>query len=163
MTEKKLRREILDGGREAVREMIEENYEAVYRYCYYRLGDRAAAQDAAQEVFLKFLSSLPEYQERGKLRNYLYVIAGNTVKDMFRKKRETAFGEPVKEQYEGMEEQVHVRLALQRLSEEERELVVLRYYQELRLKDIARIVGMPVSNVRYRLKKAERKLEEVLK
>lgn len=165
MTERKLKRGLLCGEEEAIRQVIEENYEAIYRYCYYHLGERMAAQDAAQDVFLKFLSSLGQYREWGKIKNYLYVIARNTVKDKRKKKQEIVLEhlpETGMEREEPMEEQVLIRLAFRELSREEQELIILRYYQDLRLKDIAKVMGMPISNVRYHLKKAEQRLKEVL-
>ena len=56
-----------------------------------------------------------------------------------------------------------VQEALSVLEKTEKEIVILRYYQDLRIKDISRIMGMPASTVRYRLKAAERILKEKLK
>lgn len=52
--------------------------------------------------------------------------------------------------------------ALDALEPEERELIILRYYQEMRLKDIAAVMEMPVSTARYKLKQAEKILREKL-
>ena len=87
------------------------------------------------------------------------------MKDKRKKKQEIVLEhlpETGMEREEPMEEQVLIRLALRELSREEQELIILRYYQDLRLKDIAKVMGMPISNVRYHLKKAEQRLKEVL-
>ena len=52
--------------------------------------------------------------------------------------------------------------ALDELEPEEREMIILRYYQDMRLKDIACIMDIPVSTVRYRLKQTESKLRDKL-
>ena len=59
-------------------------------------------------------------------------------------------------------ERVGVREALAALESPDREIVILRYYQELKLKDIAVVMGMPASTVRYRLKAAEKELRRRL-
>jgi len=58
--------------------------------------------------------------------------------------------------------QMYLTMALEELSEIEREIVILRYYQDLRLKEIAQILQMPVSTVRYRLKQAKKQMQEKL-
>ena len=55
-------------------------------------------------------------------------------------------------------ERVEIREALAALDSPDREIVILRYYQELKIKDIAAVMNMPASTVRYRLKTAEKEL-----
>ncbi len=66
---------------EKLDELIRENYIHIYKYCFYHLGDKETAEDITQDVFLKFLRGLEDYYEYGKLKNYLYVVAKNTMKD----------------------------------------------------------------------------------
>ncbi len=58
----------------------------VYRYCYLRLGDRAAAEDATSEVFIKALAALRSYRDRS-FRGWLFTIAHNVVTDTLRRRR----------------------------------------------------------------------------
>lgn len=148
--------------------LITDNYKEIYRYCFFRLNHRQAAEDITQEVFLKFLDSLDSYRDYGKIRNYLYVIAGNLIKNYHKKPGETCVGEigDGEEAQDGTDrivDRVMVQEALSVLEKTEKEIVILRYYQDLRIKDISRIMGMPASTVRYRLKAAERILKEKLK
>ena len=53
--------------------LITDNYEPIYKYCCRHLNQRQAAEDITQETFLKFLNSLDNYRDYGKIRNYLYV------------------------------------------------------------------------------------------
>ena len=55
-------------------------------------------------------------------------------------------------------ERVEIREALAALDSPDREIVILRFYQELKVKDIAGVMNMPASTVRYRLKTAEKEL-----
>lgn len=61
----------------------------VYRYCFVRLGDRLAAEDATSETFLKALAALPEHRE-GAFAAWLFRIAHNTTVDVHRRRRPTA-------------------------------------------------------------------------
>lgn len=167
-------------------DLIRENYGNIYKYCYRLLRDKTLAEDITQEVFLKFLNSMERYREFGKMKNYLYVIAGNTVRD-YMKKASTVYETTMDTQTEcpgiksgflygnigrsvtsnttascGNEEvdrlldRIQVMEALDILELKDREMIILQYYHEMRLKEIAVIMQMPVSTVRYRLKQAEK-------
>ena len=146
--------------------IILEHYEEIYKYCYRHLGRKEPAEDITQEVFLKFMVHSGEYREKGKMRNYLYVIARNAIRD-FRKKKtlEDRYSVPELGQSDEtgqMIERIHIADCLASLSHADRELIILRYYQELKFKDIAAILEMPVSTVRYQMKQAEQRLKERL-
>ena len=68
--------------------LYERHVAAVYRYCFSRLGDREAAEDATGEVFLKALQSIAEFRG-GAVGAWLIVIARNTVVDAVRRRRPT--------------------------------------------------------------------------
>lgn len=148
--------------------LIADNYEDIYRYCCYHLGQRQTAEDITQEVFLKFLNNLDSYKDYGKIKNYLYVIAGNLIKNYFKKPKEVCADE-IEGQEEGAQDDTDNILdrmmildALSALEKTEKDIVILRYYQDLRIKDISRITGIPPSTVRYKLKRAEEILRERL-
>ncbi len=62
----------------------------IYRYCYLRLGDRAAAEDATSEIFTKALAALPGYRAGGSFAAWLFRIAHNVVHDVYRRAHSTA-------------------------------------------------------------------------
>ena len=62
----------------------------IYRYCYLRLGERTAAEDAASEVFTKALAALPAYRANGAFSAWLFRIAHNVVQDVYRRAHPTA-------------------------------------------------------------------------
>lgn len=61
-------------------------YSSIYQYCLLHINDPYEAEDLTQEVFTRFFSNLYRYKEYGKVKNYLYTIAGNTVKNYYKRK-----------------------------------------------------------------------------
>ena len=111
----------------------EEQYDKIYRYCYFRLKNQEVAEDITQETFLRFLES-NTYEERGCALRYLYTIARNLCIAEYRKPIEYQLKEEdlVDEQAEETWlEQIAVELALKTLTEEEQELILLRYVNEV--------------------------------
>ena len=65
---------------------LEEEYDKIYRYCYYKLRSRETAEDITQETFLRFFAS-DSYYDRGQALRYLYTIARNLCVDEWRKSK----------------------------------------------------------------------------
>ncbi len=167
------------GDEEAVEGFVRKYYPAVLRYCFLRIDDAGYAQDAVQETFERFFSSFDRYRHYGKAANYLYVIAGNVCRDYYRKQREFAAGnaEEVEEQTgpggalsprppaspEDIEFRIDIREAFERLPLELREPAILFFCQERRQQEIAKILGISLPLVKYRLRKARERLRELLK
>ncbi|MBW4838632.1 MAG: RNA polymerase sigma factor [Paenibacillaceae bacterium] len=122
---------------------IEELYDKIYRYCYYKVGNASLAEDLTQETCLKYFAQ-NSYIERGKPLAYLYTIARNLCMDTFRKKQpEQLAGElPDTDSLDRLELQIVVRQALTTLPELEQELLLLRYANELAVSEIAAITGL---------------------
>lgn len=135
----------------------EAQYDKIYRYCYFKLNNEAVAEDITQEVFLRFLEN-STYQEDGKGLNYLYTIARNLCIDEYRRKVcEELPGDLEDERAEeGMLESLSMRLALEKLTPMERELVLLRYVNEVPVKVICELQECS----RFAL---NRKLKQILK
>ena len=75
------------GDAEACAALYSRHYDAVYRYCYYRLGDSSLAEDLAGEVFVRMVEKLDTFQLRGRpLLAWLYTISRNLVADVHRDK-----------------------------------------------------------------------------
>lgn len=112
---------------------IEENYDKVFRYCYYRLQNRQIAEDITQETFLRFLNS--GYKEQHKEIRYLYTIARNLCIDEARKPKASELP-PDYEYSDGgsgaadLDNHLFMKDILAKLTEEDRALLVLRYVNE---------------------------------
>ena len=95
---------------------IEEQYDKIFRYCYYRVHNRELAEDLTQETFLRFLNS--HYEERGERIRYLYTIARNLCIEESRRVRLGELPEDISDDGLQEEELVHslqVREALAKL------------------------------------------------
>ncbi len=167
MTEKKIVRKIQDGDTQLLDQLFQSYYGQVYAYCYRHTGHREAAQDLTQETFLRVVQSLDQYREYGKFANYLYVVAGNLCRDYYRRKLWYPIADYERQsqaqEAEEVEDRLAVRQALEELDGEVREAVILRFYQQLRYQDIARILGITVSTAKYRVKQGTRQLSAFLK
>lgn len=145
---------------------LEEQYDKIYRYCYFRLHHQQTAEDITQETFLRFLESR-NYCDRGKKIRYLYTIARNLCMDAYRGKTTEPLPEEEPDQTgERQEEEVLNRIvmrnALAQLEEEEQELLLLRYVQELSVSDICGILETSRFSVYRRTQKALKRLRDLL-
>ena len=146
------------GDEGAVDAFVRAHYPAILRYCRLRAPDWA--EDAAQETFVRFFESFERYRHCGRARNYLYVIAGNVCRDLRRRKRELPMEEvplpPAEDR--GAELRVDLGRALERLAPELREAAVLYFAQGLKQREIARILGIGLPLVKYRVRRAREAL-----
>lgn len=142
------------------------HYDKIYRYCYYKLKQRELAEDITQETFLRFLNHGHDFHAVHALP-YLYTIARNLCIDEYRKKKPFLALEEEQLEDIGAEEKmfagVSVRIALEKLEEEERELLMLRYVNEVPVYVICRIFALSRYSVYRKLKTALKKLEESLR
>ncbi|MGB4093944.1 MAG: sigma-70 family RNA polymerase sigma factor [Ruminococcus flavefaciens] len=123
---------------------LKDQYEKIFRFCFFKLHDRTAAEDLTQETFLRFLES-SHYTNMNKELHYLYTIAGNLCADHFRKKASVELTEniPDSKDYEDcILTNVALGNAIKALPEEERELIVLRYVNEVPVVVLAELYGI---------------------
>lgn len=134
---------ITEGGERQQSMDIEEQYDKIFRFCYYRVHNTDIAQDLTQETFLRFMNS--DYKERGEQMRYLYTIARNLCIDESRKARTTELPEDYSDEGSGSDDlirKIEVNQALDKMPEEDRELLILRYMNDVPLADIGKIMGV---------------------
>lgn len=139
--------------------MILKYYDDIFCYCYHQLGNREAAEDICQDTFVSFIEHETEYHAYGKLKNYLYTIARNKCIDYFRKATPIYVDEIPDKGQESFEKEIEMRHLVATLPEEYRQVIILRFFQDLKYKDIAEILGTNASNVKYKVKKALKMME----
>lgn len=146
----------------------EVQYDKIYRYCYFKVSNAAVAEDITQETFLRFLEN-STYKENGKALNYLYTIARNLCIDEYRKRVTEELPDELAEEtgVDGMAESVIdglvMRQALEKLTPMERELVLLRYVNEVPVKVICELQECSRFSLNRRLKQILKKLRSYLR
>ena len=144
---------------------IEEQYDKIYRYCYFKLYDKQLAQDITQEAFLRFYRQGLSLDSNKELP-YLYTIAKNLCVDSFRSKTAQSIEEVIEEiTYDPTEDwisNIALRMVISKLPQEEQELIFLRYVNEIGVAAICRITGFSRFAVYRRLTKALKWLKEEL-
>lgn len=154
-----------EGDEAALEEIIAGAYPDVFRYCLRHTPDRQSAEDAAQETFLKAVRHLDAYAHRGKFRAYLYKLAANTCADLWRRsgRAQPAVPEACFEPgFERVEAELDLERLISALPEKQREVVVLRFVHELKLREIAEVLDEPLRTVQSRLRAALKALEKHL-
>lgn len=151
--------------------IIDEHAEHLLRLAYFYVKDRHAAEDIVQEVFIKF--SLQAYEERGHLRAYLSTLTINKSKDYLKswhyKKiivQEKLFLGRAKVHRDELieaEERSKIGAAILALSLQYREPILLYYYEEMKIAEIAIVLNIPENTVKTRLRRAREALKPFLK
>lgn len=167
------------GNDGAFDKFVRKYYTEILRYCRYHCLDFIEAEDLTQETFLRFFKNLQSYQHIGKAKNYLYVIAGNLCKNYARKWKAESVEQEALERASasesnsafdsasdgGMgqwENRLYVEQALNQLPLELREIIILIYFQECRLSEVADILQIGLPLVKYRHKRAKEELKRLM-
>lgn len=165
-------------GNEVAIEMFVRQYEtSVFRLALSIVGDSAEANEITQETFLSALRSLPKYEEKRSLKAWLYTIALNYSRSHLRKRK---ILERLKTTLTGIfqleaqkqaspedamitnEKEAAVWTSLNELDERYRIVIILRYFHELSIAEIAEILGISEGTIHSRLHNAREKLRNAL-
>lgn len=148
------------GDREALGLLWDEITPRLYGYLLNTLRDRALAEDILQATWLKAIEALPKFQQRNvQISSWLFAIARNECRQHWRKSnREISFDTAIHElpgkDDLGSQNKILVEQILAPLSEDDRELIRLRYIADLSLNEIAKILSINFIAVRVRLHRA---------
>ncbi len=166
-------RRIQNGDPEAFEALVRKYYQNIYQFCVRRCnGDTALAADLTQDTFLKLIEHIHQYRLTGKFINFLLTIAVNTCNNHFKKKapdladmdRLSAVVDPlnVSEEILRQENARIIQQAIDRLPDMQKEAVILRFYHDRKLKEIAAITGVSLPTAKSRLKQGLDKLKRYL-
>jgi RNA polymerase sigma-70 factor (ECF subfamily) len=153
-------------------EIYRRHAQQVYGYIYYRLGDQHAAEDLAADVFVKALAGIKGYSWRGTpLLAWLYRIAHNVTADYrkaaARRMGMQATGEPElvedrQDRLEELDERTDMMKAIRALTEEQQQVVILRFYQGLSNAEVSRVMGKPEGAVKALQARGLRSLRRII-
>ena len=172
MTDEALMRAVRDGDLAKLGQLFERYHVPLFDFLTRVTGDRTAAEDLVQDIFMRILKYRATFRDVGSFETWLFSIARNARADYFRKRRpseplaEDAMEQPESSpgparQLEAEREHARLRRALMQLREDKRELLVLARYQDMKYEQIAEVLGIEVGAVKVRVHRAIRELREI--
>jgi len=171
----------LSGDEAAWEALVRTHTRRVYGFCYRFTGKDSEAQDLTQEVFLRVFRSLKSYRsDEGAFATWLARLSRNLLIDHYRRSRQERATDSIEEQLPMIEERAAtsarpegllagreaseiLQAALQRLSPDLREAVILRDLQEMEYREIADVLKVPEGTVKSRLNRGRAELARVLR
>ena len=149
----------------------EECKEAVYGYLYYMTKDVQLAEDLSQETFLKIYLNIGKYKEKSSVKTWALKIAHNVFCTYARKKQpilleEQSFDVIPSIEYQPesnvihKEEEVLIRNIMLSLREQERTILLLRDYEDLKYEEIAQLLNLSIDVVKVRIHRARQKFQK---
>ncbi|MBD3672389.1 MAG: sigma-70 family RNA polymerase sigma factor [Planctomycetaceae bacterium] len=180
-TDAELIEQCLSGQAAAFGQLVQRHQNRLFNSLYRMLGSREDADDVAQEAFVAAFQKLDTFRGDSQFYSWLFRIAYNTAISMKRKtKLKTVSADKLKETsghepddntpehrpehgIEVEETQAAVQQALNELSDEYREAIVLKEMEELSYEEIAELAEVPIGTIRSRLHRARAELREKLR
>jgi RNA polymerase sigma-70 factor, ECF subfamily len=165
---------------ELLDQLIEQYQHRLYRYLLFLTADRALAEDLFQETWVRVLERGHQYNAKSKFESWLFAIARHLVIDVSRRKKMRSLEEladpETNQPYEppdecaasvlqllvARENQQAVQLSLLKLPAYYREVLLLRFHEELGLEEIAAVLSTPISTVKSRLYRGLEALKSAL-
>ena len=165
--------QLVQAGRaqEAFERLVPAYRRRVFGLAYSILHDRAAAEDLAQEVFVKLWQALPRYDGRAQLSTWIYAITRNAAVSALRSRRRTVSlsDEGVQAEAEGIARETAdspddaaLRRRIEALPEKQRQAVTLYYLDERPVDEVAAMMGIPVNTAKTHLHRARASLAAAL-
>ena len=180
-------RRCLAGDAVAWEELVQRHHRRIYNLCYRFAGSADDAQDLTQEVFIKMYRTLKSYDvEKGAFMTWVTTITRNLLVDHFRKSKQDRMTDsldaapsehedamPLSDQIQdqgpapdaraqSVEVGAAVHQALQKLSPDLREAVILRDLQDMDYRDIATVLKVPEGTVKSRINRGRAELARLL-
>ncbi|HVW66112.1 MAG TPA: RNA polymerase sigma factor [Candidatus Peribacteraceae bacterium] len=146
--------------------------DAIFRHCYFRVFDRERGKDLMQEVFMRAWEYLCKGEKVLNMRAFLYRIANNLIVDESRKRKETSLEKLQEEGFDpGKDEtpRMHSRIEHSRvikklggLDDHYRDIIIMRYINDLSPSEIAEVTGESANTVSVRIYRGLKQLRSLL-
>ncbi len=150
----------------------------IYRYTYYRIGERARAEELTAELFVRLLENIGDFRFGPRdhamaLTGWIYRIAHNLVVDEYRRQQVRGLAEPFSEDLDeeldsDLPEDFHLtradlQIALTQLTDEQQTVVILRFAEGMTGAEIGEVLGKPETAVKALQRRALAKLKRYLR
>lgn len=165
LDDRKVIERVLKGDTEAFNLLVRQWEKPIYNFILRMIGDRDQAMDLCQDTFLKAYRELDALKDLDRFAAWLYRIAHNTCFSTIRRNYGKTWVELDPDRNPTrmpLEDRLAVQKALQFLPEEQREVVVLKVFHDLKFEEIAAVQNAPVSTVKSRLYMGFEKLRSIL-
>lgn len=143
---------------------LQDQYDKIYKYCYFKVRNKEIAEDLTQETFLKYFGQ-NSYISHGKPLAYLYTIAKNQCIDYYRQKKTEPLDESMaaNEKADIILTNLTVRQAVESLPSELAEIILLRFGGELAINEIAAVLNISRFAVYRKINAALKELKQMLR
>ena len=169
--------QVLTGSMNAFSRLVDIHKDKAFNLAFRICGNREEAEEIAQDAFMKAYRSLKDFRMKSSFPTWLYRIVYNTAVSLVRSRKKNMlsldefpadaidFISAGKNEEESMLEYRNslVNFALQNISEEDRGLITLFYYEELEAGEISRITGISRNNIKVRLFRARQKMAGIIR
>lgn len=177
VTDEQLVDRLKDGDTSAGRELVDRHCQALLRYLHRLTGSEHLAEELHQQTWVSVLEHIEKFSSStagGGFKSWLFRIATNKANDTWRSRsREKAAKEGLKlvtdeelpaadHQLESSENQAKLKRAIEQLPENQKQVVMLRYYSNLKFVEIADMLGCPLNTALGRMHKAMQKLKQLM-
>lgn len=176
-------KQVKKGDQDAFADIVEYYKDKIFQLCYRMLGNRHEAEDSAQEAFIRAYINIHSYDTSKKFSTWLYRIATNLCIDRIRKKKPDYYLDAEVPGTEGLdmysqlaadqalpEEEVEnhelnekIDQEILNLPEKYRSAIVLKYIEELSLKEISDVLDLPIGTVKTRIHRGREALRNRLR
>lgn len=173
VTDEQAVRLYLKTQKESFVELLYDRYSTkIFRKCISLVKDEALAQDLTQDIFIKIMLSLSKFKEKSKFSTWIYSITYNYCIDYIRKHKKRKF-RPLEDDRDEIRETNDIEdkelfeIKSERLSElleiistEEKSILLMKYQDDMSIKDIQQVLGLSESAVKMRIKRAKEKVNK---
>ena len=160
------------GDKNAFENIYKFFFKRIYRYCNYNLKRKDVAEDIAQETFIKCWKSLPSFslKKGGSFQAFIFKIARNLIIDESRKKKTIKLEEYLEENndknleddLDRKSEELKIRSAINKLDETDKQIIILRYFEDLSFSEVEEVVSIKSGALRVRTHRILKKIKEEL-
>jgi RNA polymerase sigma factor (sigma-70 family) len=174
ITDNALMQKIQAGDIEKLGLLFERYKRMLFGFFYRVIGNKEVSEDLVQNVFIRILRFKNQFRGEGKFTTWMYRIARNEIADHFKKEKKLGYkedvydlaekidGDPFAGQQSLKEDQITLlNYALQKLSNENRELIVMNRYQGLKYKEISEMLDVSEGAVKVRTFRAMNELKKI--
>jgi RNA polymerase sigma factor (sigma-70 family) len=155
--------------------LFERYHKSIYSFMYHSTHQAALSEDLVQNLFYRMIKYRHTYVGEGEFKTWMYFLARNVINDHFRKNSRLVYNEDVNDLGRHLldersadddliktQQQDLLKIALAKLNDEAREVLVLSRYQELSYKEIAGIMNTTEGNIKVKVHRAIAELKKIM-